>query len=75
MELNNLTVKEASLRTKARPASKVCERDGQRVNHLQLLDTSKINLPREAQLHKALCPCNRRGGEQQRRTGGQDICQ
>ena len=58
MELNNLTVKEALLRTKAGPASRVCEHDGQRVNRLQLLDTSKINLSPEAPLHKALCPCN-----------------
>lgn len=48
-----------------------CECDGQRVNHLQLLDTSKINLPTEALLHKALCPCNWRRGEWQHRDGAQ----
>lgn len=44
MELNNLTVKEALLRTEARAAPQVCERDGQRVNCLQLLHPSKVNL-------------------------------
>lgn len=62
MELNNLTVKEALLRTKAGPASQVCEHGGQSGNRLQLLDTSKnktkINLAAEAALHKALCPCS-----------------
>lgn len=79
MELNNLTVKEALLRTKARRASQVCEHGGQRGNRLQLLDTSKnktkMNRPAEAALHKALWPCSRRRGERQHVNGAQGLCQ
>lgn len=74
MELNNLTVKEAMLRTEAAPASRVCGHDGQRANRLQLLDTSQIKPPPEAALRNALCPRNCGSGGQQHGDGARGIC-